>query len=99
MRLSQGGLITGLDRWKLVICPCRGKDPASGHPRAQKPPLGRGSSPPVWDDRLDAPSQWRGQLPSLCGPNTGQSNKESPGARAYGGKGSKGRAANGDRPI
>ena len=46
------------------MCPRRGIDPASGHPRAQKPPLGRGPSPPVWDGRLDATGQRRGKLPS-----------------------------------
>ena len=53
-----------MDRQKAVMCPHRGKGPASGHPRAQKPPLGRSLSPPVWYDRLDAPGQWRGPLPS-----------------------------------
>ena len=43
----QGGLSAGMDRQKVVMCPRRGIDPASGHPRAQKPPLGRGPSPPV----------------------------------------------------
>ena len=38
------------------MCSRRGKDPASGHPEAPKPLLGRGPSPPGWDGRLDAPS-------------------------------------------
>ena len=38
--------------------------PASGHPRAHQPPLGRGTSPPAWDGRLDAPGQRRRHLPS-----------------------------------
>ena len=59
MRSSQGGPSVGLDRQKVVMCPRRRKDPASGHPRAQKPPLGRSPSPPVW-----SPSQRRGTLPS-----------------------------------
>ena len=46
------------------MCPRRGNDPASGHPRAHQPPLGRGTSPPAWDGRLDAPGQRRRHLPS-----------------------------------
>ena len=46
MRLPQGGRCAG--RGKVVMCPCRGRDPASGHPGAQKPPLGRIPQPPVW---------------------------------------------------
>ena len=47
----------GLDRQKVIMCTCRGKDPASGHPRAPKPSFGRGPSLPVWDDRLEALGQ------------------------------------------
>ena len=43
----------GLDRQKVIMCPRWGKDPASGHPRAQKPLFGRA----VWDDRLEALGQ------------------------------------------
>ena len=64
MHLPQRGLSAGSDRPKVVICPHRGKDPASGHPRAQKPLLGRDPSTPVWDDRLDTPDQRRGLLTS-----------------------------------
>ena len=46
------------------MCPRRGNDPASGHPRAHQPPLGRGTSPPAWDGRLDAPGQRRRHQPS-----------------------------------
>ena len=46
------------------MCPRRGNDPASGHPRAHQPPLGRGTSPPAWDGRLDTPSRRRRHLPS-----------------------------------
>ena len=46
------------------MCLQRGNDPASGHPRAHQPPLGRGTSPPAWDGRLDAPGQRRRHLPS-----------------------------------
>ena len=46
------------------MCPRRGNDPASGHPRAHQPPLGRGTSLPAWDGRLDAPGQRRRHLPS-----------------------------------
>ena len=46
------------------MCPRRGNDPASGYPRAHQPPLVRGTSPPAWDGRLDAPGQRRRQLPS-----------------------------------
>ena len=46
------------------MCPRRGNDPASGHPRAHQPPLGRGTSPLAWDGRLDAPGQRRRHLPS-----------------------------------
>ena len=46
------------------MCPRRGNDPASGHPRAHQPPLGRGTSPPAWDGGLDAPGQRRRHLPS-----------------------------------
>ena len=31
----------GVDRQKVIMCPRWGKDPASGHSRAQKPPFGR----------------------------------------------------------
>ena len=48
MCLPQGGLGAGLDRQKFVMRPGRGKDPASGHPRAHKLPLGRGPSLPGW---------------------------------------------------
>ena len=48
------------------MCPRRGNDPASGHPRAHQPPLGRGTSPPAWDGRLDAPGQRRRHLPSFA---------------------------------
>ena len=51
-------------RRKVVMCPRRGNDPASGHPRAHQPPLGRGTSPPAWDGRLDAPGQRQRHLPS-----------------------------------
>ena len=46
------------------MCPRRGNDPASGHPRAHQPPLGRGTSPPAWDGRLNSPGQRRRHLPS-----------------------------------
>ena len=45
--------------WKrkvAAMCPRRGSNPASGYPRAHQPPLGRGTSPPAWDGRLDAPA-------------------------------------------
>ena len=38
--------------------------PVTGHPRAHQLPLGRGTSPPAWDGRLDAPGQRRKHLPS-----------------------------------
>ena len=36
MHLPQGGLSAGMDRREVVMCPRRGIDSASGHPRAQK---------------------------------------------------------------
>ena len=42
----------------IGMCPCWGSDPASEHPAAQKPPLGRGP-PLVWGVHLDAPGQQR----------------------------------------
>ena len=63
-RSPQGGLSAGTDRRKVVMCPRRGSDPASGHPRAQKPPLGRDPPPPVWGVHLDARGQQRGRLSS-----------------------------------
>ena len=138
------------------MCPRRGNDPASGHPRAHQPPLGRGTSPPAWDGHLDAPGQRRRHLPSSVwtrrrevkqgksgcsvgttdqgkgkgrsvvrpmntvayrgkGQGAGKGRGEGRlgqggrvrtkggeklmGTTAYGGKGSKGRAANGDRPV
>ena len=63
MRLPQGGLSAGMERWKVVMCPCQGSEPASGHPRAQKPPLGRGPPPPAWGVHVGAPGQRLGQLP------------------------------------
>ena len=41
-----------------------GGDPASGHPGAQQPPLGRAPPPSVRGVHLDAPGQRRGPLPS-----------------------------------
>ena len=70
LRSPKEGLSAGIWRRKVVMCPSRGNDPSSGHPRAHQPPLGRGTSPPAWDGRLDAPGQRRRQLPSsipLCG--------------------------------
>ena len=64
LRSPKGGLSAGTWRRKVVMCPRRGNDPASGHPRAHQPPLGRGTSPPAWDGRLDAPGQRRRHLPS-----------------------------------
>ena len=66
LRSPKEGLSAGTWRWKVVMCPGRGNDPASGHPRAHQPPLGRGTSPPAWDGRLDAPGQRRRHLPSAA---------------------------------
>ena len=57
LRSPKEGLSAGTWRRKVVMCPRRGNDPASGHPRAHQPPLGRGTSPPAWDGCLDAPGQ------------------------------------------
>ena len=112
---------------RLLCAPVREKT------RAQKPLLGRGPSPPVWDDCLDAPGQRRRQLPSSLrtrhrevkqgksGGSVGTTNQgkgkgsgegkieqggrgrtqgcERPMGTTAHGKGSKGRAADGDRPI
>ena len=64
LRSPKDGLSAGTWTRKVVMCPRRGNDPASGHPRAHQPPLGRGTSPPAWDGRLDAPGQRRRHLPS-----------------------------------
>ena len=64
LRSPKEGLSAGNWRRKVVMCPRRGNDPASGHLRAHQPPLGRGTSPPAWDGRLDAPGQRRRHLPS-----------------------------------
>ena len=64
LRSPKEGLSAGIWRRKVVMCPRRGNNSASGHPRAHQPPLGRGTSPPAWDGRLDAPGQRRRQLPS-----------------------------------
>ena len=64
LRSPKEGLSAGTWRRKVVMCPRRGNDPASGHPRAHQPPLGRGTSPPAWDGRLDALGQRRRHLPS-----------------------------------
>ena len=64
LRSPKQGLSAGTWRRKVVMCPRRGIDPASGHPRAHQPLLGRGTSPPAWDGPLDAPGQRRRQLPS-----------------------------------
>ena len=64
LRSPKDGLSAGTWRRKVVMCPRRGNDPASGHPRAHQPPLGRGTSPPAWDGPLDAPGQRRRHLPS-----------------------------------
>ena len=63
-RSPKEGLSTGTWRRKVVMSPRRGNGPASGHPRAHQPPLGRGTSPPAWDGRLDLPGQRRRHLPS-----------------------------------
>ena len=68
MRSPQGGLSTGKDRLKVVMWLRWGSDPASGHPGAQKRPLGRGPLPP-WGVHLDAPGQQH--CPPLCAPNMG----------------------------
>ena len=47
--------------------------PASGHPRAHQPPLGRGTSPPAWDGRLDAPGQRQKAFAFLCVDSTQRS--------------------------
>ena len=120
LRSPKDGLSTVTWRRKVVMCPRRGNDPASGHPRAHQPPLGRGTSPPAWDGRLDAPGQRRRHLPSSAwtrrrevkqgksggsvgttdrGKGKGRCVVRPMGTAAYGGKGSKGRAANGDRPV
>ena len=156
LRSPKDGLSAGTWRRKVVMCPRRGNDPASGHPRAHQPPLGRGTSPPAWDGRLDAPGQRRRHLPSSAwtrrrevkqgksggsvgttdqGKGKGRSvvrpmgtvayrgkgqgkgkgrgegrlgqggrgrskgGEKLMGTTAYGGIGSKGRAANGDRPV
>ena len=64
LRSPKEGLSPGIWRRKVVMCPRRGNDPTSGHPRAHQPPLGRGTSPPGWDGHLDALGQRRRQLPS-----------------------------------
>ena len=64
LHLPKGGLSARMWRKEVIMCPRRGNDPASGHPRAHQPPLGRGTSPPAWDGRLDALGQRRRQLPS-----------------------------------
>ena len=64
----------GTDHWKVVVCPRRGSDPASGHPGAQKPPLGRGPPPLVW--ALPLGRAWpmmangEGGCPPPCGSDT-----------------------------
>ena len=120
LRSPKEGLSAGTWRRKVVMCPRRGNDPTSGHPRAHQPPLGRGTSPPAWDGRLDAPGQRRRHLPSSAwtrrrevkqgksrgsagttdqGNGKGRGGEKPMGTTAYGGKGSKGRAANGNRPV
>ena len=120
LRSPKEGLSAGTWRRKVVMCPRRGNDPASGHPRAHQPPLGRGTPPLARDGRLDAPGQRRRHLPSSAwtqrremkqgksggsvgttdqGNGKGRSVVRPMGTAAYGGKGSKGRAANGDRQV
>ena len=73
MRSPQGGLSAGMDRRKAALCPRWGSDPASGHPSAQKPPLGSSPSPvgvPTWTHLAKANDE--GSCPPLCGPNTEQ---------------------------
>ena len=80
LRSPKDGLSAGTWRRKVVMCPRRGNDPASGHPRAHQPPLGRGTSPPAWDGRLDAPGQRRRHLPSSAWTRRREVNRASPGA-------------------
>ena len=58
------------------MCPDQGSDPASGHPGAQKPPLGRGPH------RRYGVSTWMhlASGPPLCGPDTEQRNRDTLGA-------------------
>ena len=49
---------------KVVVCPYRRSDPATGHLGPQKPPLGMVPPPSAWDACLNAPGQWQGPLPS-----------------------------------
>ena len=100
MRSPQGGLSAGMGRWKVVIsAPVGEKDPVSGHTRPQKPPLGRGPSPPAWDDCLDALSQRRRQLPS----SVWTQHKEVKQGRSRGSVGTtdqrKGKGRSGERPM
>ena len=58
----------GIKQAEGCYVPPSGERPRKWTSWAQKPPLGRGPSPLVWDDRLDIPGQRRG----LCGPDTEQ---------------------------
>ena len=89
LRSPKEGLSAGTWRRQVVMCPRQGNDPASGHPRAHQPTLGRGTSSPAWDGRLDAPGQRRRHLPSsvwtrrtdpLCGLDAQKRNRASLGA-------------------
>ena len=69
------------DRSQPPPPPRRGRDPAGGHPRAQQPPLGRVSPPPVWGCAFGRPlANGGGRCPPPCGPDTGQWDRGSPGA-------------------
>ena len=72
LRSPKEGLSVGSWRRKVVMCPRWGNNPASGHPRAHRPPLGRGTSPLAWDGRLDARGQRRRHLPSSAWTRRGE---------------------------
>ena len=52
---------------KSVVCPCQGRDPASGHPKAQRPPLGR-----LHTVCLTPLANGEGRCPAPCGLDTEQ---------------------------
>jgi hypothetical protein len=51
---------------------CRGSDPTSGHPGAQKPPLGGDPPLPVWVSTWMHLANGEGSCPPLCGPDREQ---------------------------
>ena len=99
LRSPKEGLSAGTWRRKVVMCPRRGNDPTSGHPKAHLLPLGRGILPPAWDGRLDAPGQRRRHLPSSAWTQRTEVKQGKSGGSVGTTDQGKGKGRSGERPM